>query len=335
MKILIVTDAWEPQVNGVVRTYQNTIKELESMGHEVEVLHPYLPDLKRKPLPGYKEIEVVLNPWRIKRHLRFALDHNSLIHIATEGPLGLYARLYCRKQQYTTCYHTQFPEFIQARTKLPIWLFYPFFRWFHNSARATMVPTKTMAEFLEQKGFKNVKVWTRGVNGDLFNPSKRDKRAEKIPYILCVSRVSAEKGLDDFCQLPYPRKVVIGDGPYLKTLQNRYLDVEFLGKKEGVDLANWYANAEAFVFPSKTDTFGIVILEALASGTPVASYWTPGAIETIEMCYNGMISDNLNHAVQVCLTTVSRVDVHESSKRWTWRAATENFLSILTNSHHQ
>ena len=144
-KILIITDAWEPQVNGVVRTYQNTIKELQKLGHEVKVIHPYCHGFKRFKLPGYSEIEMVSNPWKMKNKLWVALYEGWKIHIATEGTLGLYARVMLRKNEFTTCYHTQFPEFLEARTKIPAWVFYPFFRWFHNAARSTMVPTKTMA----------------------------------------------------------------------------------------------------------------------------------------------------------------------------------------------
>ena len=327
-KILIITDAWEPQVNGVVRTYQNTIKELHKLGHEVQVIHPYCDGFKRVKLPAYPEIELVKNPWIVKQKILDALLDGWKIHIATEGTLGIYARFILRKDEFTTCYHTQFPEFIESRTKIPAWVFYPFYRWFHNSARSMMVPTKPMAEFLQQKGFTSVSIWTRGVDPELFNP-KRKTKTEDQPYILCVSRVSHEKGLDDFCKLNYPRKVLIGDGPYLETLKKRYPTVEFPGKKEGIELAEWYANAEAFVFPSKTDTFGIVILESLASGTPVASYWEPGPIETIELMYNGMMSDNLEHAVKVTTELVKRDDVVESSKKWTWEGATKAFLENI------
>jgi glycosyltransferase involved in cell wall biosynthesis len=326
MKILIITDAWEPQVNGVVRTYQNTIKELEKVGNVVKVIHPYCYRFKRVKLPGYPEIELVINPWIIKNEIWIALQEGWKIHIATEGTLGLYARFMLRKNEFTTCYHTQFPEFLEARTKISARVFYPFFRWFHNSARVMMVPTKSMCDFLTEKKFTNVKVWTRGVNSNIFNPSRKK---EKGSYILCVSRVSHEKGLDDFCRLNYPRKVLIGDGPYLETLKKKYPDVEFLGKKEGIELAEWYASADAFIFPSKTDTFGIVILEALASGTPVASYWEPGPMETIELMYNGMMSDDLNHSMKVATELVSREDVVESSKGWTWESATKTFLENI------
>lgn len=325
-KILIITDAWEPQVNGVVRTYQNTIKELQKLGYTVEVIHPYCQEFKRFKLPAYPEIELVRNPWKMKHKILLALQQGYKIHIATEGTLGLYARIILRKNEFTTCYHTQFPEFLQARTKIPAWVFYPFFRWFHNEARATMVPTKIMMDFLIQKKFNKVKVWTRGVDCTVFNPARRKP---KESYILCVSRVSHEKGLDDFCRLKYPRKVLIGDGPYLDTLKKRYPDVEFLGKKQGVELAEWYASADAFIFPSKTDTFGIVILEALASGTPVASYWEPGPMETIELMYNGMMSDDLSHAMKVATELVNRKDVVKSSKGWTWESATKTFLKNL------
>jgi len=329
-KILIITDAWAPQVNGVVRTYQNIISILQKQGVEIKVIHPYLPQFNRLKFSAYPEIELVKNPWKMKALLRQCELENYNIHIATEGPLGIYARLLLRKKKFTTCYHTQFPEFIEARTKLPAFLFYPFFRWFHNSSKCCMVPTKTMFNFLKQKGFKSLGIWSRGVNSEIFNPSRKTDKGE--PYILCVSRVSHEKGLDDFCKLSFPRKVLIGDGPYLSALKNTYRDVEFIGKKEGVELAEWYASAEVFVFPSKKDTFGIVILEALASGTPVASYWQPGPMECIRLTHNGMMSDNLQYAVDTCAKSVFRDDVYESSKSWTWKASAENFIDLVKKS---
>lgn len=325
MNLLLITDAWEPQVNGVVRTYQNTIRELRSRGWRVDVIHPYLPYLKRRPLSGYKEIEVVTNPWAIKNKITHASYYDVPIHIATEGPLGLYARWVLRNKGFTTCYHTRFPEFLNERFNLPTWLFYPYFRWFHKKSRKVMVPTKEMEHHLASKGFKDLGVWTRGVDSSLFTPENRNGDGG---YLLCVSRVSQEKGLDDFCQIDHPNKVLIGDGPYLDTLKKRYSDVKFLGKMQGLELAIWYANADCFVFPSKTDTFGIVILEALASGTPVASYPTAGAKETIEAGINGCMSDCLQEAVDVCLN-ISREQVYDSSKKWTWKNATNTFLNNL------
>lgn len=329
-KILIITDAWEPQINGVVRTYQNIISVLEKQGHQITVIHPYLPEFKRVKLPAYPEIELVINPWKMKSVLLKCQREGYRLHIATEGPLGIYARVLSRKKDFTTCYHTQFPEFIEARTYLPAFLFYPFFKWFHNDSRCCMVPTKTMLSNLKKKGFKTVDLWTRGVDSEIFNPNRKTNKG--APYILCVSRVSHEKGLDDFCKLTYPRKVLIGDGPYLNTLKTRYQDVEFIGKKEGIELAEWYASAEVFVFPSKSDTFGIVLLEALASGTPVASYLQPGPVECVKVGHNGIINENLQCAVNLCAKNIDRMNVYDSSKDWTWQESAKNFLALLSKT---
>jgi glycosyltransferase involved in cell wall biosynthesis len=185
-----------------------------------------------------------------------------------------------------------------------------------------------MKEHLENKNIQNVRVWTRGVDSDIFNPKLRDKKMDS-PYILCVSRVSKEKGLDDFCKLNYNRKVLIGDGPYLDELRQKYPDVEFLGKKEGRTLAKWYANAEVFVFPSKSDTFGIVILEAIACGTPVASYEEPGPKEVL-IEKNGCMSDDLNYSLLHALT-MNRDEVYESSKNWSWKTATKQFIEAIND----
>jgi glycosyltransferase involved in cell wall biosynthesis len=323
-KILIITDAWEPQVNGVVRTYQNTIHELEKNGKVVDVIHPYCVGFTRVKFPAYPEIELVINPWKMKQKIWVSLYEGWKIHIATEGPLGIYARMLLRKKEFTTCYHTQFPEFIQKRTKIPASVFYPFYRWFHNNARSTMVPTQTMCDMLISKGFTKVDVWSRGVDTKVFNPSRRNKPSH---YIVCVSRVSKEKGLDDFCKLK-GKKVLVGDGPYLNELRKKFPEVDFVGTKVGVELAELVANADVFVFPSQTDTFGIVILEAIACGTPVASYEQPGPIEVINLMYNGMYSGNLAHNVEAC-KLINRAEVFESSKKWSWKQSTKQFLEII------
>jgi glycosyltransferase involved in cell wall biosynthesis len=322
MKILIITDAWAPQVNGVVRTYHNILKHFDA-----KVVHPYEADFKRRPLTGYEEIEVVTNPWKVKRHVWVAMHEGYYIHVATEGPLGLFAKRELDKNDYpyTTSLHTLFPEFIQTRFGIPTWATYPYFRWFHKRSRNILVPTHGIKQHLEDKGFDRITVWTRGVDPSIFNPSQRQKTDR--PYILSVSRISKEKGLDDFCKLDYPRKVVVGDGPYLDELKRKYPDVEFLGKKEGVALAYWYANAEAFVFSSKADTFGIVLLESIACGTPVAAYPEPGPLEVLTE-ENGGVNLDLHQALQQALTR-DRSLVYESSKPWTWVRSAEQFIKSL------
>jgi len=326
MKYLIITDAWEPQVNGVVRTYQNIIRCLENRGRIVHMIHPYSPGLKRVPLIGYKEIELAINPWRIKHHIMSAIQNKIKIHIATEGPLGVYAKRFLDSHcyTYTTSFHTLFPEYIQKRFGVPASWVYNYFRWFHSKSKKILVPTIDIRNHLYEKDMTHTTVWTRGVDARIFNPSRRRDRGS---YLLCVSRLSKEKGLDDFCQLK-GRKVLIGDGPYLKELKRKYPDVEFLGKIEGEELAGWIASANVFVFPSKTDTFGIVILESIACGTPVAAYEQPGPRAVIANNYNGYISNNLEKAVEMCYG-INRNYVSDSSKSWTWDTATTQFIEAL------
>lgn len=323
MKIAIISDTDTSQINGVVTTYKNTINELRTCGFSVHMFDSTYGG-KLFALPGYKEVQIALQPWKIKTVLDYQINNDANVHIATEGPMGLFARLYLGWKQYpfTTCYHTKFPEFIQSRTKIPAKILYPYFRWFHNKSKCVMVPTNGMKKFLESKGFKNVNVWTRGVDTTLFNPTPYYSN-----YILCVSRVSHEKNLDAFCQLPHSRKVLVGDGPYLEELKAKYPDVHYAGKQTGEELAKWYRNASCFVFPSKEDTFGIVLLEAIASGVPVAAYPEPGPMEVINI-NNGMMSDDLNIAVEYALKK-NRMEVYETSKRWTWESATKQFVSYL------
>lgn len=326
-RILLITDAWAPQINGVVRTYQNLLEILKSSGHTIDVMHPYMPGLKRKQLKSYSEIEIVTNPWKMKDLLLDYIAAGYRFHIATEGPLGLYARqLLIRKKCYfTSSYHTAFPEFFREMYNIPIWLTYPFFKWFHMKSKAILVPTHAFKNTLENRGFRNIEVWTRGVDGLLFNPKNR---IETQPYIVCVSRASKEKNIDAFCQLKHEKKVFVGDGPYLAELQSKYPDVHFVGKKEGVELAQLIASADVFVFPSLTDTFGIVILESIACGTPVAAYPEPGPVEVIENDYNGHYSDNLQESMNRC-QALNRREVYESSKQWTWRRSAQQFMENI------
>jgi glycosyltransferase involved in cell wall biosynthesis len=322
MKIAIITDATPPQVNGVVMTYENTVVELVNMSHSVMVIKGV--ECKKVPVIGYKEIKVAINPWKIKNHIDIAIENEFTIHIATEGPLGLFARLYLQYKKYpfTSCYHTKFPEFVAARSKLKADWIYPYFRWFHSKSRCVMVPTNDMKTFLENKGFSNIKVWTRGVNSKQFYPE-----TETGKYIVCVSRVSKEKNLDAFCQLDYPHKVIVGDGPYLEELKKKYPDVTYDGKLTGNALRRAYADAQCFVFPSKEDTFGIVLLEAIACGTPIAAYPEPGPKEVINED-NGQMSEDLQYALEMALKK-DRKKVYATSKKWTWRSATENFIKNL------
>jgi glycosyltransferase involved in cell wall biosynthesis len=323
-KILIITDNLPDQVNGVVTTFTNIEKNLVLDGYSVLYLNPR--QFKYFDCPGYSEVKLSL-PWKIGQKIKeMDADH---IHIATEGPIGLFARFYLNKHRivYNTSYHTKFPEFLKKIYGIPEGITYKYLRWFHKDSKQVLVPTEELKNELEEKKFKNLKVWTRGVDTKIFNSKRRSLVPNGQNYIVCVSRVSKEKGLDDFCQLK-GNKVLIGDGPYLNTLKEKYPNVIFLGVKKGVELAEWIANADVFVFPSKTDTFGIVILESIACGTPVASYIQPGPLEVIEPMYNGMYSDNLQHSVTACYQ-INRNEVYKSSKKWTWENSTKQFKEAL------
>ena len=346
MKILIITDAWEPQVNGVVKTYQSVKEEIEKYGHEVTILHPkwshynggeptYL--WRTFKLPFYTDIEFIRNPWIYELDItgRSYLDYK--VHIATEGPLGAYAKHILDKEDrpYTTSYHTRIPEYLSRYTKLHKKVFYPYFKWFHSKSKCVMTPTNGMIDKLKEKGFKNLALWTRGVNHNLFNPKFR--QVLHRPYIVCVSRVTKDKNLDEFCELKHPHKVLVGDGPYLKELKQKYPHVDFKGKLKGSSLAKVVASADAFVFPSKTDTFGIVLLEAIACGTPVLAYAEPGPLEVIEEGVNGCLVefdkrfglyDELESKLDDVLK-IPRDSVHFSAKKWTWEASALDFLDNI------
>jgi glycosyltransferase involved in cell wall biosynthesis len=319
--ILIVTDNLPNQVNGVVTTFTNVEKNLVSNGFNVSYLDPR--SFKHFDCPGYSEVKLSF-PWKIGE--KISKMNADYVHIATEGPIGLFARFYCNKHKipYNTSYHTRFPEFLKEIYGISEKFTYSYLKWFHRDSKKVLVPTKWMKRKLEERGFEKLQVWTRGVDNETFNPGRRINPKD---YIVCVSRVSKEKGLDDFCQLS-GNKVLIGDGPYLNELKKKYPDVLFLGIKRGIELAEWVANADVFVFPSKADTFGVVILEAIACGTPVAAYIQPGPLEVIVNGINGYHSDDLKTNVSLCYS-IDRKNVYDSSKVWTWKNSTQQFLNAL------
>lgn len=341
-RICIVTDAWHPQVNGVVRTLDTLRRELKRDGHKVFVLSPKM--FKTLPCPTYPEIRLSMNvPFRLTGFLKgFNPD---AIHIATEGPLGWAARRYCRKNglPFTTAYHTAFPEYISARAKLPADWFYPLFRRFHAASAGVLVATPTVRDQLTDKGFDGIIPWTRGVDTDLFHPradAKKDFSALKGPIQLYVGRVAIEKNIEAFLETSVPgTKVVVGDGPALEGFRDAYPDVHFLGPKFGEDLARAYAGADVFVFPSKTDTFGLVMLEALACGTPVAGYPIQGPLDVVGMDGTGpfpdwdrpvaCLSNDLNTAIATALTR-DREDCATFAKLYSWDEVTRQFVSALS-----
>ncbi len=299
MRVVIVTDAWYPQVNGVVRTYETTISHLESHGHEVDLITPQM--FRSVPCPTYPEIRLALFAGgKVARLIEAAQP--ACIHIATEGPLGLAARKYCVKRgiPFTTTFHTKFPEYIRARVGLPLSLGYRLVKWFHGPSSAVMVATQSIEDELKHWGVGNIRRWTRGVDTERFHPRKDKSLLDHLPrpVSLFVGRVAVEKNLDAFLGLDLPgTKLVVGDGPQRTEMQKKYPDAVFVGAKSGDELAAYYAASDVFVFPSLTDTFGLVLLEALASGVPVAAYPVAGPKDVLADAPVGVLDFDLKSAV--------------------------------------
>ena len=333
VKILIVTDAWAPQVNGVVRTLEILGEELTALGHDVRFETP-----ERHvtvPLPTYPEIRIVLYPRRaIARTL--AEFQPDAVHIATEGTMGLSARALCLKQKrpFTTSYHTRFPEYVQARFPfIPERAVYRALRWFHGPATAMMVSTQSLRQELESHGFSNVRLWSRGVDVEKFRPVAEETpdlfKDLPRPVFLYVGRVAVEKNVEAFLKLDLPgSKLVVGDGPARADLKARYPKAHFAGSKTGAELVRHYAAADAFVFPSRTDTFGLVLLEALACGLPVAAFPVQAPRDVIGDAPVAALDDDLRAACERALT-ISPQACREFALRRSWRACTEQFLTSL------
>ena len=329
MRILIVTDAWQPQVNGVVRTLTETCRELTAFGHQVEMITPL--EFHTLPCPTYPDIRLSILPYRQVAQRIAALAPHA-IHIATEGPLGLAARRYClrHKLQFTTAYHTRFPEYIAARTRLPLSISYAWMRRFHNAGAATMVPTQSIADDLRARGFDKVVLWSRGVDISMFSPGERDRLEEsRAPRFVYIGRVAVEKNIEAFLKLDLPgSKWVVGDGPLLSRLQREYPEVHFAGVFPQPELARFYRAADVFVFPSLTDTFGLVLLEAMACGTPVAAYPVAGPRDVVGHSGAGVLHDDLRHACLEALK-LDREHVRTVAERYSWAAATRQFEQHL------
>ena len=325
MKILIVTDAWHPQVNGVVTTLSNINKELIKAGHQVDIVEPSL--FKSIPLVGYSEIKIAIETNQLKKYI--LNETYDCIHISTEGPLGFKARILCRKhkKEFTTAIHTKFPEYLKARINFPIEITYSYLKWFHGGAINTLVNTISQKDELVQRGFNNLKTWGRAIDLDIFRP-----RSSPVDYdyLLYVGRVSHEKSIEDFLEIKSNlKKVVIGKGPQLSQLKKKYPDALFLGYKYKDDLAQWYSGASCFVFPSKSDTYGIVMIESLACGTPVAAYPVTGPVDVIQNNLNGYLSEDLEYAIQKAIKVNSNSCV-SFAKKHSWKKVTNQFLETLT-----
>jgi glycosyltransferase involved in cell wall biosynthesis len=332
--ILIVTDAWHPQINGVVRSLERVSEVIEARGIKVHFLTPQ--DFRTVPMPGYGEIRLSITTRRRVFRMIEAANADA-IHIATEGPLGFIARRYCVKHgiPFATSYHTQFPEYLRARAPVPLGWGYRYLRRFHSAAKYCLVPTQSVADKLAGYGLTNTVVWSRGVDLKLFNPAKRDKDKfiQKRPIFLYVGRVAVEKNIGQFLELDLPgSKIVVGDGPSRKALEARHTEVTFVGPKTGEELARYYASADCFVFPSRTDTFGLVLLEALASGTPVAALPVTGPLDVISTAPVGVLKNDLKSAALEALK-IPRDSCRAFAAQFSWEASADQFLQYLPAIH--
>lgn len=334
MRIAIATDAWKPQTNGVVTTLGTTKHILEQLGHQVLLLTPE--PFKTVPLPSYPDIRLALFPYRgLARMLdEFAPE---VVHIATEGPVGLAVRRYCRRHRlkFTTSYHTQFPEYLRLRLPVPLSLSYTYFKWFHKPAQRTMVPTPSMQQRLVEHGFNNVVVWSRGVDVHMFRPYGREALDGERPIFIYAGRVAVEKNIEAFLSLDLPgSKVVVGDGPDRQMLENKYPGVRFTGFRFGEELARTVAAADVFVFPSLTDTFGLVMLEAMACGLPVAAFPVTGPADVVIDGVTGCLDDDLHRAALRALD-IDPQNPRDYSLSHSWHEATGQFLSFLEQNENR
>ncbi len=332
MRILIATDAWHPQINGVVNAYAHLSKEAASAGLSLAFLTPN--EFRTVPLPTYSEIRLALiGPSDVAK--RVEREQPDFIHIATEGPIGLATRRFCLRagRRFTTSYHTRFPEYVTARLPIPLSWGYGFERWFHNAGAGVMAASRSLCDDLSSRGLKNIYLWSRGVDLELFRPQHVSHIPGPRPIFLYVGRVAVEKNIEAFLNLDLPgTKAVVGGGPQLEELKSRYPDVIFTGPKFGEDLAGYYASADVFVFPSLTDTFGNVMLEALACGVPVAGFPVTGPKDVIASGKVGVLSSDLKEAAVAALS-LSRDDCRTYAEAFSWRACALRFRAIIETAN--
>jgi glycosyltransferase involved in cell wall biosynthesis len=336
MRILVATDAFRPQVNGVVRSLESLATEALAQGVRIDFLHPQA--FRTIPMPSYSEIPLALTGARgvAKRIAAMSRDDAPIdhIHIATEGPLGVATRRFCRREgiAFTTSYHTRFPEYVAARWPVPESLSYAVLRRFHNAGDGTMVSTPTLARELGDRGFARLMQWSRGVDHVAFDPAHREPWDLPKPIFLYAGRLAPEKNLDAFLSLDLPgSKVLAGDGPSSDQLKRAFPDAHFLGVRKGADLARIYASADVFVFPSRTDTFGMVLLEALASGLPVAAFPVPGPIDVIGTSGSGLLDEDLRSACLGALD-IPRALARAHAETFTWARSTRQFLDNVATA---
>ena len=332
MKILVATDAWHPQVNGVVRTLGKVAEEARGFGVEMDFLSPS--EFRTLPMPGYPEIRLALvRPGAVERRLE--RSRPEAIHVATEGPIGHAMRCVCIRLgvPFTTSFHTRFPDYLSERLPVPArWtraVTWAYLRRFHGAGKAVLAATPTLVTELETRGFKNVKLWPRGVDAALFRPRDGATLNLPRPIFLTVGRIAVEKNLDAFLKLDLPgSKVVVGDGPARAALQKAHPEAVFLGARQGEALAKTYAAADVFVFPSRTDTFGLVLLEALASGVPVAAFPAPAPCDVLGEAPVGALDEDLRAACLKALD-VSRAACRDYALAMTWEKSARLFVQYI------
>jgi glycosyltransferase involved in cell wall biosynthesis len=334
MRIAIVTDAWHPLRNGVVRVLESVIRRLEAHDHAVDVIAPA--QFRAFPCPTYPEIQLALFARKgvVARLDAFAPD---AIHIATEGPLGQFARKYClnRALPFTTAYHTKFPEYIRARTKLPLdWLYRGMHR-FHAPSKGVLAPSPSIHRLLTDYGFENVRAWSHGVDTDVFRPRGKTYLDLPRPIHMYIGRVAVEKNLPAFLGLDLPGStVVVGDGPQRQALMKRFPGAHFFIADGDEELSRYYSAADVFVFPSLTDTFGLVMLEALACGVPVASFPVPGPLDVIDGAPIGVLSDDLADAARRALS-IKPEPCRAYALKFSWQSVADEFLGYLHPIHER
>lgn len=333
MRILLATDAWVPQINGVVRTYQRLAHELRLIGSELVVLGPE--NFRCVPCPSYPQIGLAVPD---QRHCAALIEKAGAdaIHIATEGPVGWMVRAYCKRRRlpFTTSFHTRFADYVSARWPVPESWVYVFQRRFHKRSAGVMVATESLAADLRRRGFERLLPWTRGVDTALFRPGHL-RLFGAGPVFLYAGRVAVEKNIEAFLDLDLPGvKVVVGDGPQRAELEARYPSAIFTGVREGESLARCYASADVFVFPSRTDTFGMVMLEAMACGVPIAAFPVIGPKDLVTPGVSGVLGEDLRAAV-LAARGLDRAKVRKAALAFTWEAAARLFLANIETTLQQ
>ena len=329
MRIALISDAWHPQINGLVTTLTNTLEALEKFGHTVELIAPER--FRTWPCPGYPHIRLAFGCGPRLRPIIKAFKPEA-IHLLTEGPVGFAARRYCRQYgfDYTTCFHSHSPEYLKLRIGMPLSWSYAYLRWFHNTSRHIMVATESLEEELASKGFHRLVRWSRGVDTELFRPRQKGFLQDQRPIFMFTGRVAIEKNIEAFLKLDLPgAKYVVGDGPQREELEMKYPRVRFVGYRKGEQLARYMAAADVLVFPSLTDTFGLVILEALACGVPVAAYPVQGPKDVIKDERVGVLDDDLRQAALSALSLNPR-DCRRYALHYAWEQCARQFVGNLT-----